>query len=389
MSMWGEAFYLLVSLPITAIAVFSILFLLMAAILAPQAFKRAIGSGPSPLPPVTLLKPLKGLESELYENLKSFCMLDYPKTQILFTVANPEDSALDVVRLLKKEFPLLDMEIVISSGSRIGLNPKINNLAAASAKIKHDIILISDSDILVQRDFLRRMVLPLSDPKIGLVTSFYLGAIRSAFWPRMEALSINAYFLPQAAMASFFGMRFAMGAAILVRREAFEKAGGFAHIAQYLADDFVLGESIRKAGFEIAAADTLPECVTEAPNFRAYLRHQIRWAHTIRLCRPAGYFGLLMLQGFSLLTLKIIFFGFDKLSLALMALILLSKALTQERLAQISGQNGDRWALVLLPLSEWVHFASWVSGWRAKNVFWRGENYAFSKNPALATADLE
>jgi ceramide glucosyltransferase len=389
MAIGREAFRFLFSLPIDVIAVFSILFSIIAAILAPLAFKRCGQLELGALSPVTLLKPLKGLESELYENLKSFCSLDYPSIQILFTVANPEDPALNVVKRLQNEFPNIDIDTIISKDIRIGSNPKINNIAAAAPYIKHDLILISDSDVLVRRDFLKRMAAPLKDPKIGLVTSFYQGAIRKALWPRLEAISINAYFLPQAAIASFFGMRFAMGAAILVRREAFEKAGGFVHIAQYLADDFVLGESIRKAGFEIAAADTLPECVTEAPNFKAYLRHQIRWAHTIRVCRPAGYFGLIMLQGFSLLTLKILFFGFDPLSLGLMALILLSKALTQERLAQVSGEASDSWALFLLPLSEWVHFASWVVGWRAKNVFWRGERYAFSQNAPVGALILK
>lgn len=325
-------------------------------------------------PPVTIIKPLKGLDRGLYENLRSFCALDYPRYQLLFTLASPDDPALPVLARLRSEFPRLDLEIIVSK-NRIGYNPKINNASNAAPFIKHDFILMSDSDVRVQPDFLRRMIAPFRSDSVGLVTAFYQASAARGFWARLEALSVNAHFLPQAVVAAAFGMRFAMGAAILVRREAFERSGGFQNMADHLADDFILGAGVQAAGYQLEIADCVVESLPDNGGALQHLRHQARWARTIRICNPAGYCGTLLLHGFSWLTLKMLLFGPDTASLALACAALASKGLAKAFISRWCLDNRQSHSSLLLPLSEWVAFGAWVSGFRASNVLWRGELY--------------
>lgn len=356
-----------------------------AAVGAAVATRRRGSSAAVPLPPVTILKPLKGCDRELYENLRSFCALEYPSFQLLFTLASPDDPAMPVLSRLRQEFPDRDIEIVVSK-NRIGFNPKINNVSNAAPFIKHGVLLMSDSDIRVRPDFLIRAIRPLADPAVGLVTCFYQSTAPRGLWSALEALSVNAQFLPQAVTAAAFGMRFAMGAAILVTREAFEKAGGFPMMADHLADDFILGEAVKGAGYRVELAEPVVESVPDVASGAEHLRHQARWARTIRICNPAGYLGSVLLHGFSLLTLRALLFGPDAAGLGLMAGVLCAKALCEASIARLLGRPQLGFSLLLLPLSEWVSFCAWISGYRSNQVLWRGELYTIREQGRLIPA---
>ncbi len=359
-----------------AAGVFSLGFALISIAAAYKFFRlRRLPPPSQELPPVTILKPLKGLDRELQDCLRSFCRLDYPAFQLLFTLASPDDPALGCLSQLKAEFPQLDIEIIVSK-SRIGFNPKINNLANAEPFIKHPLLLMSDSDVKVQPDFLRRMVAHLGDPQIGLVTCFYQATTPRGLWARLEALSVNAQFLPQAVTAAAFGMRFAMGAAILVRRGLFERLGGFALMADHLADDFILGEAVKKAGLRVEIAETVIESTPDVGDGLEHLRHQARWARTIRLCRPDGYLGSIMLHGFALLVVRLALFGFDARLAWLAAGVWLAKSVSKLTISSLAGGRQQSGASVLLmPLSDLVAFGAWLSGFRESRVLWRGELY--------------
>ena len=378
----GDAFVTAFS---TAAGIFSLLFAFAAIVSAARLARRRKAERVSLLPPVTLLKPLKGCDRELYENLRSFCVQDYPKFQLLFTLATPDDPALPVLARLRQEFPELDIEIVVSK-NRLGFNPKVNNVSNAAPFIKHGQILISDSDIRVGPDFLRRIVAPMEDAGVGLVTCFYQSTAPRGLWSAFEALSVNAQFLPQAVTATSFGMRFAMGAAMLVRREAFEKAGGFPMMADHLADDFILGESVKAAGYKLEIASPVVQSVPDVASAADHLRHQARWARTIRICNPAGYFGTVMLHGFSLLTLKALLFGVDPWTLGLMGAIVAAKALCEASIARLLGAPQLGYSLLLLPFSEWLSFCAWISGFRSNEVLWRGELYTIHAQGRLLPA---
>ncbi|MBI5629457.1 MAG: bacteriohopanetetrol glucosamine biosynthesis glycosyltransferase HpnI [Elusimicrobia bacterium] len=339
-------------------------------------------------PPVTILKPLKGEDRELYENLRSFCTLDYPQFQVVFALDSSEDPALPTLLRLREEFPSLDMEIVISK-NRIGFNPKINNLSNTAAFIRHDVLLMSDSDIRIAPDFLKRSVAPLRDPRVGLVTCFYQSAVPKGLWAGLEALSVNCNFLPQALTAGAFGMRFAMGAAMLIRKSVLERTGGFQNLSAHLADDYVLGESVKALGLEIAfstvAVDSIP-CISSG---REHLEHQARWARTIRLCQPCGYFGAVLLHGFSLLTIKMLFFGASSGDWRLAGALLAAKALNKLAVARLLGGRQSHAFLAILPLSEWIAFCAWLSGFGCGRVSWRGQIYVVEAKGRLVPAEMQ
>ena len=355
----------------TATVFFSLFFAAAAAFFGGR-FLRALKrrAPPSSLPPVTVIKPLKGAEGPLYDNLASFCRQEYPCFQLVFCLQSPDDPALGVFTRLKREFPGVDMEIVVSK-KRIGYNPKVNNMANGYAFAKHDFLLLSDADVRARPDFLRRMVAPFSDPKVGLVTAFYEATGSHGLWGHMESLSVNANFLPQALCAASFGMRFAMGAAMMVRRAAFESSGAFPNLADHLADDFWLGESLRDAGWTLEMSDAVVETVPDIDDGSRHFKHLLRWARTIRICQPLGYAASLIQHGFSLLTLRVLLFGADRRALALLIALWAAKAAAS---LSLSGRQPAR-ALWLLPLAEWFSFAAWIAGYGSSRVLWRGDLY--------------
>lgn len=336
-------------------------------------------------PPITIIKPLKGDDLDLHENLASFAKQDYPCFQILFCLANPEDPALAAVTRLKKEFPDADIEVVVSK-NRIGYNPKVNNMANAYPFAKYDLLMMSDSDIRVEPGFLKRMAAPFEDPSVGLVTSFYQASGAKGLWGCMEALSINAHFLPQAAFSAAFGMRFAMGAAMMVRRAAFEATGAFANLADHLADDFWLGESVREAGWRLETAEGCVDSVPGIGSGSGHFKHLVRWARTIRLCQPAGFYASLIQHGFSLATLRLLVVGPDAAGLGLMASIWAAKAVASSALSAGLGSRQPARALWLLPLSEWFSFAAWVGACGSNTVLWRGELFTVQSQGVLKPA---
>jgi ceramide glucosyltransferase len=366
-------------------AAFTFAFAVVAGILARRYLApRPARTGVS-LPPITVIKPLKGEDAELFDNLASFCLQDYPCFQILFCLSPPDDPALAAVQRLKKEFPEADLEVVVSK-SRIGYNPKVNNMANAYPFAKYDLLLMSDSDIRVEPDFLKRMAAPFEDPAVGVVTSFYQAARAKGLWGLMESLSINAHFLPQAACAAGFGMRFTMGAAMMVRRAAFEKTGAYHNLADHLADDFWLGESVREAGWRL---ETAGGCVDSVPCIESgveHFKHLMRWARTIRLCQPAGFYASLIQHGFSLATLRLLVQGPDAAGVLLLGGIWAAKAAS---CAAISARLGGRQplrALWLLPLSEWFSFAAWIGACGSNTVLWRGELFTVESQGRLQPA---
>jgi ceramide glucosyltransferase len=359
----------------TAAGAFALVFAAAAAAFGWRFLRRLRRRAPAAsLPPVTILKPLKGAEERLYENLASFCRQDYPCFQIVFCLQSPEDPALGVVTRLKRDFPETDMEVVVSK-NRIGYNPKVNNMANGYAFAKYDLLMLSDSDVLARPDFLRRMVVPLADTGVGLVTAFYEASGARGLWGHMESLSINASFLPQALCAASFGMRFAMGAAMMVRRAAFDAAGAFENLADHLADDYWLGESIREAGWKLELCDSVVETVPDIHNGSEHFKHLVRWARTIHICQPVGYAASLIQHGFSLLTIKLLVFGPDRLTLGLLLVLWAAKAAASAFLGRALGGQQPARALWLLPLAEWFGFAAWIAGCGSSRVLWRGQLY--------------
>src|SRR5271170_6779215 len=231
------------------------------ALLAAWAARGFVGSAASfskMYPAVTVLKPLSGTEPNLCANLARFCGQDYPSpVQIIFGVDDPSDPAVKIVRDLIDAFPDRDIELVINA-RRNGANRKVSNLINMVAHARHDVLVISDSDIIVGCDYLRGIAAGLDQPGVGLVTCLYRGASATGVWARLAAAAIDYHFLPSVLVGLKFGLATpCFGSTIALRQETLRMIGGFETVADHLADDYALGAAVRRAGLAVA----MPSCV--------------------------------------------------------------------------------------------------------------------------------
>jgi ceramide glucosyltransferase len=240
-------------------------------------------------PPITVLKPLCGAEPGLYEHLRSFCEQDYPQFQIVFGVRDPGDAAIPIAERLKADFPALAIDIVINPQLH-GSNNKCSNLINMLAQARHEILTIADSDTLVRPDYLRTVTAPLQDPQVGLVTSTYRDAPTPLIWSRLGAMYINEWYMPSVLLTWLFGYGgYASGQTLALRRSTLEAVDGLRATANHLADDYRLGELIRRQNLRIVLSPAVVVAKHHEPSFKALTGHETRWLRTIRVLRPRSY----------------------------------------------------------------------------------------------------
>ena len=238
------------------------------------------------LPPVTILKPLKGAPPDLYDSLASFCRLDYPTFQIMCGVRDPDDPAVAVVKKVQHDFPQCDMTLVVASAV-IGTNYKVSSLHHLTPQMKYDYLVITDSDVCVEPDYLQAIIPPLTQPETGLVTCVYRGGSRRPLPALLESLMINTTFTTQVVIGSQVEQpAYAFGATMALKRACLDAIGGFARLSDYLADDYYLGYLISQAGYRLRVLPTVVETRPDAGSLRGLFSHQLRWARTQRNCRP-------------------------------------------------------------------------------------------------------
>jgi len=231
---------------------------------------------PEYTPPVTIFKPLKGLDEELSDNLRSFFQLDYPVYQLLFCVADQDDPAIEVVRGLQAQFPNQDAKLIVGC-PEFGLNPKVESLAAMDGHRKHDVILISDSNVRVRPDYLRETTCYLAEPGVGLVSNIFVGVGEVHTAAIMENLHLNGYIAGGVAMASVLGITCVVGKSMLMPVEVLRSIGGFGAVRNLLAEDQVMGALIRKAGYGLRLSHHVVENVNRERSFRWFLNRHSRW----------------------------------------------------------------------------------------------------------------
>lgn len=317
-------------------------------------------------PPVSILKPIYGADEGFYRAIESHARLDYPYFEILFGVSNSNDTALPHIRRLQAEFPRVPIRIVERETQ--APNGKVGALVDLAQAAAHPFLLVNDSDIYVQPDYLRRVVAPLQRPEIGLVTCLYRAAALS-FPSRLEALGIATDFAPSALLAPLLGVNeFGLGSTLCFRRSDLERLGGFNSIASYIADDYQLGKSISQLGLRVHLSDVSVETHLGAGSWKSVWDHQVRWARTIRSCRGVGYAGLFLANGtvWSLLALS------GGLYLPAVSLIILRLAV-----GLTCGIGVLRDPLTvrlwwLMPVRDIFGFAVWVAGLAGRRVIWRG-----------------
>jgi ceramide glucosyltransferase len=245
--------------------------------------------GAHSLPPITILKPLCGAEPGLYQHLRSFCLQDYPKFQIICGVRDPGDPACAVVKRLAAAFPAVPIDLVINPELH-GSNLKISNLINMLPYARHDMLAMADSDAFVGSDYLRSVTAPLLDRGVGLVTCLYRGAPTSMIWSRLGAMYIDEWYLPSVLVAWLFGHQgYVSGQTICLRRDTLQAIGGFAPLANHLADDHRLGELVRATGERIVLSPYVVQGEHHEPNFDSLVGHELRWLRTLRVLRPRSF----------------------------------------------------------------------------------------------------
>ncbi|TLY79132.1 MAG: glycosyltransferase [Gammaproteobacteria bacterium] len=334
-------------------------------------------SGPGATPAVTVLKPLCGAEHELYGCLRSFCDQDYPGFQIVFGVRDADDPALEVVRRLQLEFAALELQIAIDP-TQHGSSAKVSNLINMMPLARYDYLVIADSDVRVPPGYLAAVVAPLADPGVGIVTCPYRGRPRTGLCSLLAALFINDWFMPSVRVAALLGSRsFAFGASIAVRRNALEGIGGFASVADQLADDYRLGELTRRMGLRTVLSEVVVEHLVDEHGFGDLVRHELRWLRTIRAVRPLGYALSFVTFSLPLAALGSLLAGGGRISLTLLSITAMARLMLHSAACKPRTPLRQMWALAL---SDTLAFGLWCWGFAARRVQWRHARYRVARD---------
>jgi len=338
----------------------------------------------APLLPVSILKPVHGRDPRFYEAIRSHAVQDYPEFEILFGVGNADDGALDDIERLKREFPERRIEIVVAPTK--APNAKAGVLAELARHARYSVLVINDSDIVVEPGYLRAVVAPLAEERIGLVTCLYRA--EAATWPsQAEALSIATEFAPSVLMARLVGQaEFALGSTLALRAAVLREIGGFEAIADYLADDYQLGCRISARGYRIVLAPVVVETDFGAETWLDSWRHQVRWSRTIRVSRPLGYYGYVITQA-TIWALVAFAAGQWWAGAAALALRVAAGVLVAAHVLKDRNVAPNFWAI---PLRDLFGFAVWLGGAFGSTVWWRDRKLRLRPDGRLGSAaDLD
>ena len=338
---------------------------------------------PEFFPAVSILKPVKGVDPEMYAAFASHCRQDYPgEYEILFGAGSMDDPAVALIQQLQHEFPQQQIRLLICP-EILGANGKVSNLVAMVAEARYDHLLINDSDIRVSPQYLRH-VMPAfalsSDTakKVGMVTALYRGHSHKTLGSRLEALGIGTDFMPGALTARWMekGLRFGLGSTLAVTREALNAMGGLRPLVDHLADDYELGARIFQAGYRVELAREVVETSIPAYTFSEFLAHQLRWALGVRDARPLGYFGLLMTFGLPWAVANVIASAASLDSVALLSVMLCVRfAMALSVGVGVLGDQGTLRDLWLLPLRDAIALGVWFWSFADDSIVWRGERF--------------
>jgi len=340
-----------------------------------------------PRPPVSVLKPICGAEERAEANFRSFADQDYAGLQIVFGSLDPHDPGLDAARRVADAYPEQDIAVVAGEdpGAAAGGNPKVRNLANIARYARHDFLLFSDADVRAPRDYVARVAAVLADSAAGVVTSPYRSHGRG--WGGiLQALGNAAEFQPSVFVARRLeGLRFALGAGILLRREVLTEIGGFTALAPYLADDLMLGLLPARAGRRVVLSLPVLDHELGFVSLRAFVRRQIRWNRGIRAARPGGYAGLLATQSTILALLLLLATGGSASGVVVAAAAVLSRlAMAWDVGGRALGDRTVRRWILLVPVRDAVAFALWVAGFFGRTVEWRGVRYRVERGGRIA-----
>lgn len=336
-------------------------------------------SAPQQLPPVSVLKPVHGLDAQLKENLESFFRQDYPVYEIIFAADEAGDPALDVVREVAARYPQIPCHTLIN-GLPPWPNPPAWSFHCMTEIARYDILVTSDSDVEVSPNYLREVVGPLLDPKTGMVTCVYRGKNAGGFWSGMDAIGMSVEMTAGVLVANLLeGMKFGLGPTIAVRKDSLASIGGYQALGEYFANDFTIGNFIEKAGYRVVLSDHVIDHVVPPMSFRRMWERQVRWAKSTRYSRPKGHFGsgLIFSMPYGILG----FIGAALLGKFAIGALFLGLAL----LNRIAECYAIGWGVVrdpralrqpwLYPVRDLLGFVVWCASYLSRGSVWRDSRY--------------
>jgi ceramide glucosyltransferase len=387
----------LLQIPIALGLIASAIFYVIEIWSALQFFKPRPALRPPFQPPVTVLKPLKGIDVELYENLATFCRQIYPQFEIICGVADPADPAIEVVRRLQRDFPQVALSLVIDP--RVyGANYKVSNLHNMYRHAKYDVIVLADSDIRVGPEYLAHVVEPLRNKKVGVSTCLYRAVNTGGLPTLVESLFINTDFANLVMLArKVETASYAFGATIAMRREVLEEIGGFLPIANLLADDYEIGYRAFQRGYVNELSTEVVDTVLSVGSWRRLYDHQVRWARTYRVNRPGGYFGSLLTHGTFWALLNVLYNGFSPLSCLVSGLLLTLRYVAAARMAWVHLKTDHSVAeMALVAPKDLFVTLVWFAAFGGNTVVWSGHRFEVNRGgemldltatPTMSTPD--
>ena len=327
-------------------------------------------------PSISILKPVCGLDREAYENFASFCRMDYPEYEILFAVTDENDPVIPVVEELQRAFPGREIRLFVGA-PLLGTSPKMNLLCRLVREARYDLLVINDSDVRVEADYLRDAAAPFQDPRVGAVTALFRSITDGDFASDLDAVGVPSDSSASALVAERFGgMDFALGWTMATTKQRLKEIGGFEAMANHHSDDFTLGNEISKRGYRIALMRKPIWMVFPKERLGQFLRHELRWSIMLRNIRPVGYLGLVMTFGLPWAA----FAAAASHSFASAAAYLCAYLALRFTMAWTIGVWGlgdpvVRRKIWLVPIRDAVNFFVWVAGLFFSRVQWRGREY--------------
>ena len=332
--------------------------------------------GPEYKPPISILKPVCGLDREAYKNFASFCCLEYPEYEILFGVTDENDPIIPVVEDLRRAFPRQAIRFLVGA-PLLGTSPKMNLLCRLVHEAKYNLLVISDSDVRVEADYLRNAAAPFQDPKVGVVTALFRSITEGDFASDLDAVGVPSDSSASALVAERFGgMDFALGWTMATTKERLDEIGGFEAMANHHSDDFTLGNEIARNGYRIALMRKPIWMVFPKERLSQFLKHELRWSIMLRNIRPMGYLGLAMTFGLPWVLAAAVTAHSSVLAAAyLMGYFVLRLTMAWTIGAWGLGDPVVRKKIWLVPMRDALNFFVWVAGFFFSKVQWRGKEY--------------
>ncbi len=338
-------------------------------------------------PPVSILKPFRGLDPDAYENLASFCRQDYPDYEMIFCVDPDDDTVRPVVEKLQRDFPAREIRVLYGSG-RIASNDKVAKLARMAAEARHETVVISDSDVRVRPDYLRAMTAPLRNEKVGAVTCFYVHTDLRTFADRLQTVGMMSDFYAGILVAwQLEGIKFALGPSIATTRARLAGFGGYAAIENSPGDDLLVGRLIAEQGYEVKLLRYTVSTVSDYGSMSDLLQKRMRWIVVMRHMRPWGHLGLLLTQGLPWSLAAVAVHPTAAVAVGYLGAYFAIRAAMMWIIGVHGLHQRPLWAeMILIPVWDAVAFFIWLVSFLRSTIRWRGADYYIREGQLVAVA---